>query len=235
MPQPVFYDPRRSRWKRVRRLFDFLGVSITLLIAFFIYTALRNEKLPELLLPVQKRPYHALKEDERTKARERRKLAAKRTHRKSKKAPSQVTLNAEEGIRAAYYVPWDAASFSSLREYAHQIDLLYPEWLHVLTPDGRVQGEDEQTAKFFDVVQGVAVHAVDERVMPFLKSEDTDMEVLPMVNNFDGQNWVDVSGFLNNPVARGRFRKEVAAFLASDKYRGLMIDFESFPKAAQPG
>ncbi len=38
--------------------------------------------------------------------------------------------------------------------------------------------------------------------MPFLKSEDTGMEVFPMVNNFDGTDWVDVSGFLNNPDAR---------------------------------
>src|SRR5690348_13005705 len=220
MPQPVFYDPRRSRWKRVRRMFDFLGVSITLLIAFFIYTALRNEKLPELLLPVQKRPYHALKEDERTKARERRKLAAKRTHRKSKKAPSQVTLNAEEGIRAAFYVPWDAASFSSLREYAHQIDLLYPEWLHVLTSDGHLQGEDPEVVKYFDVIQGGTVHPVDEKVMPFLRSEDTGMEVFPLVNNFNGSDWINIVPFLNDPEARARFRLEVMTFLATDQYRG---------------
>ena len=50
-----------------------------------------------------------------------------------------VKLNADEGIRAGFYVPWDAASFASLREYARQIDLLYPEWLHVLTPDGRLK------------------------------------------------------------------------------------------------
>ena len=52
-----------------------------------------------------------------------------------------VKLNADEGIRAGFHAPWDAASFASLREYARQIDLLYPEWLHVLTPDGRLQSE----------------------------------------------------------------------------------------------
>ena len=41
--------------------------------------------------------------------------------------------------------------------------------------------------------------------------------------------------FLNNPEARARFRREIALFLATDHYRGLMIDFESFPKKAQPG
>ncbi|HYL14045.1 MAG TPA: glycosyltransferase [Terriglobales bacterium] len=234
MPNPVFYDPRRTRWKRVRFLSNLLGVFITVLVVFFVYSALRGVALPELLLQAQKHPYHALKEKEKEKAKEHRRLAAKKGHRKSKIAPSQVKLNAEEGIRAAFYVDWDAASFSSLREYARQIDLLFPEWLHVLTPDGRLQGVANETNKFFDIVQGPTVHPVDDRVMPFLKSEDTDMEVFPMVNNFDGTDWINISNFLNDPSARGRFRQEVAMFLATDKYRGLMVDFETFPKSAQP-
>src|SRR6202165_4563328 len=127
MAQPVIYDPRQARWKRILLAFDVIGVSITMLVVFFAYTALRGEPLPDLLLPPQKRLYHALKEKEKEKERERRKLgAAHRGHRKSKSAPSQVQLNAEEGIRAAFYVPYDAASFSSLREYARQLDLLFP-------------------------------------------------------------------------------------------------------------
>jgi len=236
MAHPVFYDPRQARWKRIRRLFDLLGAAIMLLVCFFVYNALRSEPLPDLLLPFQKHPYHALKENEREKARERRLAqAARRSHRKSKSAPSLVKLNAEEGIRAAFYVPWDAASYSSLREYARQIDLLYPEWLHVLSQDGHLQAVDEQTSKFFDVVQGQHVGSVDSKVMPFLKSEGTGTEVFPLVNNFDGTDWVDIAAFLNNPAARLRFRQEIGVFLASDKYRGLMVDFESFPRKGQSG
>jgi cellulose synthase/poly-beta-1,6-N-acetylglucosamine synthase-like glycosyltransferase/peptidoglycan/xylan/chitin deacetylase (PgdA/CDA1 family)/spore germination protein YaaH len=236
MAQPVFYDPRKARWKRILLAFDVIGVSITMLVVFFAYTALRSEPLPDLLLPPPKRPYHALKEKEKEKAKERRKLAvAHRGHRKSKSAPSQVKLNAEEGIRAAFYVPYEAASFSSLREYAHQIDLLFPDWLHVITPDGHLQGIDEQTNKFFDVLQGSSVHSVDDKVMPFLKAEDTGMEVFPMVNNFDGADWVDITSFLGDQDARARFRQQVATLLSTDKYRGLMIDFETFSKKGQPG
>ena len=149
MAQPVFYDPRKARWKRIRLAFDVIGVSITLLVIFFAYTALRDEPLPELLLAPQKRPYHALKEKEREKAKERRKLAdLHRGHRKSRSAPSQVKLNQEEGIRAAFYVPYDAASFSSLREYARQIDLLFPDWLHVITPDGRCRASTNRPTNF---------------------------------------------------------------------------------------
>ncbi len=236
MAQPVFYDPRRARWKRLRRLIDISAVSVSALIVFFVYSALRDEPLPELLFSPQKRAFKALKESEKEKARDRQKKIVARSHRKSKLAASQVTLNQDEGIRAAFYVPWDAASFSSLRAYTHQIDLLYPDWLHVLTPDGRLQGVDDQTSKYFDVVQGNSVLPVDDKVMPFLKTEDPAMEVFPMVNNSDGANWIpDIVAFLNNPTARAVFRQQAGQFLASGHYRGLMVDFEAFPPAGQTG
>jgi peptidoglycan-N-acetylglucosamine deacetylase len=235
MANPIFYDPRQARWKRLRRGFDILALLFMLVVALFVYNALNGEHLPSLFLPPQKKPYHALREKEKEKARERRrKLAELRGHRRLRPV-SQITLNSTEGVRAAFYVSWDAASYSSLREYSHQIDLLYPEWLHVFTPDGRLQAIDEDTSKFFDVVQGKTVRSVDSKVMPFLKAEDTDMEVYPMVNNSDGTNWVDISTFLNDADARALFRQQIDAFLATDKYRGLMVDFEEFAKKGQPG
>ena len=233
MAQPIFYDPRQARWKRLRRLFDLFALSFMCLVIFFIYNVLHGEQLPKLLWKVETKPYHALREKEKEKAKERRKLAAMR--RGHHKKTASLKLDSEEGVRAAFYVAWDAASFSALREYARQIDLLYPEWLHVLTPDGRLQGIDEDTSKFFDVVQNSTVRPVDTKVMPFLKAEDTDMEVFPMVNNSDGANWVDISAFLNDAQARIFFRQQIARFLATDKYRGLMVDFEDFPKKGQPG
>jgi cellulose synthase/poly-beta-1,6-N-acetylglucosamine synthase-like glycosyltransferase/spore germination protein YaaH/peptidoglycan/xylan/chitin deacetylase (PgdA/CDA1 family) len=236
MAEPVFYDPERARWKRLRRLVDGLVLAITALVIFFVYTSLRDERLPELLFSPQKRAFKALKENEKEKARDRQKKLANRSHRKSKLPGSEVKLNQEEGIRAAFYVPWDAASFSSLRDYARQIDLLYPDWLHVLTSDGRLQGVDDQTNKFFDVVQNNHVRSVDDRVMPFLKTEDPAMEVFPMVNNFDGIEWVGgITDFLNNPNSRAAFRQQVGMYLSSDRFGGLIVDFEAFPSVGQPG
>jgi peptidoglycan-N-acetylglucosamine deacetylase len=236
MAGPVFYDPQRARWKRLRRLFDVVAVFVSALIIFFVFTALRDEPLPGLLFSPQKRAFKALKENEKSRIIERQKRLAARSHRKSKVAASQVKLNQEEGIRAAFYVPWDPASFSSLRDFSRQIDLLYPDWLHVLTADGRLQGIDEQTGKFFDVVQGSTVRPVDDQVMPFLNAEDPSMEVFPMVNNFDGANWVPgIADFLNNADARASFRGQVARFLASGRYHGLIVDFETFPPSGQPG
>src|SRR5512142_397107 len=132
MSQAVFYDPQRRRWKRLRRVFDAVALASTLLVAYFIVASLRPVALRRLLLPDQKRPYHALKESQRRHSKPR-----PVTHRKLPKPATEVHFNStEEGVRAAFYVTWDAASFASLREYLHQIDLLFPEWLHVMTPDG---------------------------------------------------------------------------------------------------
>lgn len=239
MAKQVFYDPLQARWRRIRRVFDAAAIALTLLIVFFLYSALRSDPLPDVSWGAEKRPYHSLTEGEKVKAREKRRLATiarigrARQHRKH---PSQITLNSEEGVRAAFYVSWDAASFSSLREYARQIDLLFPTWLQVLSPDGRLQGTDPETNAMFDIIQNGKVHPVDDKVMPFVNAEDTTMDVFPVVQNFDGNDFSPaVVNFLNNPAARARFRHEVALFLASDRYRGLMIDFESFPKNGQPG
>jgi cellulose synthase/poly-beta-1,6-N-acetylglucosamine synthase-like glycosyltransferase/spore germination protein YaaH/peptidoglycan/xylan/chitin deacetylase (PgdA/CDA1 family) len=239
MAKQVFYDPLQARWRHIRRFVDAAALAFSLLVIFFIYSALRSEPLPDLSWLTEKKPYHALSENEKVKAREKRRLAtlARTGHRhQSRKAPSQLTLNSEQGVRAAFYVSWDAASYSSLREYARQIDLLFPTWLQVLRPDGHLQASDPETNTLFDVVQGQKVHAIDAKVMQFLKAEDTDMEVFPVVQNFDGADFVPgVTAFLNNPQARANFRREIGLFLASDHYRGLMVDFESFAKEGQPG
>src|ERR1700704_4745128 len=206
MAKQVFYDPKQARWRRIRRVFDVTALAFSLLVIFFIYSALRSDPLPDLSWLTEKRPYHALKENEKAKAREKRRLAtlARAGHRRQpRKAPSQLTLNSQQGVRAAFYVSWDTASFSSLREYARQIDLLFPTWLQVLSPDGHLQASNPETNTMFDVIHGQTIHPIDDKVMPFLKSEGTNMEVFPVVQNFDGTDFVPaISDFLMNPGAR---------------------------------
>ncbi len=231
MSKPVFYDPQKKRWRRIRRTIDVVGIILSLLIVFFVLTVVRDASIPALLLATQKKSYHALKIREKKHA----KLTG--THRKTSVPASQVVLNSDEGIRGAFYVTWDAASFSSLREYVHQIDLLFPEWLHVLTADGHLQGVTAAN-KLYDVIQNGRVMPVDDKVMPYLKQEHAQMEVLPLVNNFEPiiNEWMaDVGKMLDDPQARARFRQELLAFLATNAYRGVTLDIEGFPEQAQPG
>lgn len=226
---PVFYDPQRKRWRRLRRVFDVLALALTLIFLFFIYSVLKEDKLPDLRLTDQKKSYRPYKEKEQRHARQH------RGRRKTAIPASQVQLNSGEGIRAAFYVTWDAASFASLKEYIHQIDLLYPEWLHVTTSDGRLRAVTDLN-KFFDVVQNGKVQIIDEKVMPLIRFERAQTDVMPLVNNFDPttNEWVDISALVANPSARANFRHQLAMFLASDQYKGINLDFESIPEKSQP-
>jgi peptidoglycan-N-acetylglucosamine deacetylase len=233
MAKSIFYDPERKRWGRLRVLFSVLGAIISALVLFFIVTVfLQADPLPHILMPEQKRSLRAIKEIEH-----RRPTKAKNTHRKTKAPPSEVVLNTDEGIRAAYYVSWDAASFVSLKEYYPQIDLLFPEWLHVLSPDGHLQGFDYLTHPF-TVIENGTVHSTDDRVMPFLRSEKAEVEVFPLINNFDSvrKTWdASIGPFLDNPEARQNFRSQLLLFLRSDNFKGAALDFEEIPLKSQPG
>src|SRR4029077_1160265 len=198
MSKPVFYDPQRKRWKRLRFITDPVGLAITLVVIFFAYFMSRNPINRVFALPETHRPLKSLTEHQKHPR-------GRNTHRKTQLAPSQVALNTGEGIRAAYYVPWDEGSYSSLKEVYPQIDLLFPEWLHVVTPDGRLQALAEGN-KLFEVVQGSTVHPPDDKhpVMSFLKEEKAQTEVFPLVNNFDptSNQWLtSIGDLLNSPAA----------------------------------
>ena len=227
MAKSIFYDPERKRWGRLRILFSVLGAIISALVLFFIVTVfVQADPLPHVLMKEQKRSLRAIKEIEH-----RRRTKAKNTHRKTKASPSEVVLNTDEGIRAAYYVNWDAASFVSLKEYYPQIDLLFPEWLHMLTADGHLQGFDYLTHPF-TVIENGSVHSTDDRVMPFLRSEKAEVEVFPLINNFDPvrKTWdASIGPFLDNPEARQNFRTQLMLFLRSDNFKGAALDFEEIP------
>ncbi|MCU1308799.1 MAG: polysaccharide deacetylase [Acidobacteriaceae bacterium] len=218
----------------MRAFLDVLGIVITLVVIVFVFSTLKSETLPNLLLPDQRRPYHALKEKEKAS---RHNLAKKLAAPSAKKATDAQTGTNGKGIRAAYYVQWDAGSFSSLREYHPQLDLLFPEWLHVLSPDGRVQAVSSEN-KLFDILQNGKVSPPDDKVMPFLKSENSATEVVPLVNNFQPvtKEWLtNIGDFLNNADSRRSFIQQMNALMASDNYKGISIDFEEIPLKSQPG
>jgi cellulose synthase/poly-beta-1,6-N-acetylglucosamine synthase-like glycosyltransferase/peptidoglycan/xylan/chitin deacetylase (PgdA/CDA1 family) len=230
MPQSkqIFFDPNRKRWRRLRLVLDTSVIAVTLLIVLFVVSVLRESSVPGVALPEVKKPYHALKDNQKRKPPRR-----LNTHRKTNRPGSQVVLNSDEGIRGAFYVQWDAASFASLKEYYPQIDLLFPEWMHVLTGDGRLQAVTELN-RLFDVMDDKGKpRPIDEKVMSFLKGEKAQTEVFPLVNNFDPvvNKWnPDLTAkFMADPAARQRFRDELMRFLATDQYKGITLDIEAYP------
>ena len=235
--KPVFYDPDRKRWKRLRRVLDVAAIASTVVLILFSLGVLRMKSLPGLQLTDNRPNLHAYLAVRNTRARGAR-ASRKRAHRK----PSDVVMNQDVGLRAAFLQMNDAAGFASFKEHVHQIDILFPDWLHVVSPDGRLRAVTSQyPLAFYDVVDKAGVHGVDpgNEVDTVIAKAKEDTEVVPMLNDYDSirntWNGDDIATILRDPIARERLHVELDKLLsANPKYRGLCLDFEEIPDAAMP-
>jgi cellulose synthase/poly-beta-1,6-N-acetylglucosamine synthase-like glycosyltransferase/peptidoglycan/xylan/chitin deacetylase (PgdA/CDA1 family)/spore germination protein YaaH len=239
MNKQVFFDPQRKRWKRLRRVTDSLALAGALLGILFIVGLLRMKPMRGLDLRSTAKKYRALSSPPANEQKSKEALN-RSIHRKTDLKPSDVVLNENEGLRAAFYTDNDPASYASLKQHIKQIDLLFPEWLHVISADGDLISYTSDNVKF-DVVDGGGVHGVDHenKVVRAITAAKEDTEIFPMVNNFDPTKGIfdpSVGEFLSSADARASFLIQVDRFLAANTlYRGLTLDFQSIPPEAQPG
>lgn len=236
MSKPIFYDPQKKRWKRLRRILDISAAAGAVVLVLFAIGVWRMRPLPELILSTPHRNFRALNNPPIPLDKGKKQHAP---HRKSDKNPSDVTLNSGEGLRAAYYVEWDASSYSSLRQHIKQIDLLFPEWLHVVSMDGTLSGFSIDNRRF-DVIDHGTVRGVDleNKVARTISDNHEDTEVFPLVNNFDPSKIEflhQIGDVLQNTTSRQNLFQQLMQFLnANPQYHGLSLDFEEIPTEAQP-
>jgi len=231
----IFFDPQRKRWKRLRRILDAAAVLSTLVVVGFTFNVFRAQHLPELLLPLPKHNYKALPDPFPRTAK-----ATRPARRKSDRKPSEIPLNSGEGLRAAYYVQDDPASYSSFKEHVHQLDFVFPQWLHALSPAGNLMAINNDTHREYAVVDGATVHDPDDgdKVKRVIQTTREDTEVFPHLNNYNTttQSWdANFGTVLNDPGKRAALRAQILRFFtAYPFYRGLSLDFESLPESASP-
>ena len=234
----IFFDPHRKRWKRLRRIIDTVAVVTTLVVAGFIYNTMRGQHLPELLLPIPKHNYRPV--IDRTPLL-RRNHALGPARRKTTRKPSEIPLNTGEGLRAAYYVPDDATSYSSFKEHVHEIDMLFPQWLHVSAPDGTLLAmSGDNTIRSFPVIDGNTVHDPDDlnKIKNVIAATKEDTEIFPHLNNYNARSgiWDPAIGqLLADDAKRALLRQQLSRFFtALPAYRGLSLDFESLDDSSMP-
>src|SRR5277367_296971 len=208
MNRQVFYDPQRKRWKRLRRIFDVLALLGLVLGSVFVVGLLRMKPLPELFLQAQKRNYRTLANQSTPVVKPGQKLH-RSAHRKTDVKPGDVPLNSGEGLRAAYYVEDDPASYSSLKQHIAQVDLLFPEWLHVVTTNGELKAYAPDNTPYHLIDHGT-VHQVDReaKVARTVAANHVNLDIFPQVDNYDprkGQSIPEIGNFLSSEALRNGF------------------------------
>jgi cellulose synthase/poly-beta-1,6-N-acetylglucosamine synthase-like glycosyltransferase/peptidoglycan/xylan/chitin deacetylase (PgdA/CDA1 family)/spore germination protein YaaH len=229
----IFFDPQRKRWKRLRRILDASAVIFTLVLVAFIFNVLRYQHLPELLLATPRHNYKALPERVPAKG-------PRPARRKTDRKPSEIPFNTGEGLRAAYYVPSDPASYSSFKEHVHQIDLLFPDWLHVDAPQGTLLAMSSDNHHEYEVIEGNTVHDPDDvnKIKRVIQAAKEDTEIFPHLNNFNPNtlSWdPEIAKVLGDRAKSALLRQQILRFFAAfPAYRGLSLDIENLPDEASP-
>ena len=234
----IFYDPERKRWKRLRRVLDAIALVSTLVVAGFIFNTLHGQRLHEMLLPVPRHNYRALRD--RTPLLKHAPATAPR--RKSNRRPSDITLNTGEGLRAAFYVSYDPTSYSSFKEHVHQIDMLFPDWLHVNADKPALMAMSSiNTLREYQVIENGVVHDPDDlnKVKHVIQDSREDTEDLIRTSTISiriRRPGIRPSAKCWPTRSNGRRWKTqiVQFFTALPFYRGLSLDFESLNDASMP-
>ncbi|MDB5974568.1 MAG: polysaccharide deacetylase, partial [Nevskia sp.] len=233
----VFFDPSGKRARRLRRIQWVFGSAISVIaVAFAVYLLVISPSATSDLtgkaaalfhLPLTgvsfdkvdpkttKRVAAGLRARQRDLARD---SLAKRAHEaRNKPAPAWLSGVPGRALSMGFYANWDDNSLPALKRALPQLDWVIPAWLNLQGPDMALHSEMNQ----------LAVDAISQ-IRP-------NIPVLPMIQNSVEGSWdgPGLARLLADPARRAARLQEIVAFLDTNKMRGLTVDFESVPPAAQ--
>lgn len=231
--RPIFYDAEKLRWRRTRRVLEISGVALTLVLVYFFFTIVTRVDLPAVLRDTRPnyRAFHA-------KARG--KPVTKREGRKRRVAAIGKIPEKYDPLRAAFYVSWDATSLASLKNHYHDIDVLIPEQLHAVTPDGGLTVVDYEKNQVVQATPAAALAILqNDKLHRWMKAEKAEKVELPavmgLVNNYDGSVWRvrELAALLANAAARKRLVDGLLEYAVLAREAGIVVDFEEVPESSQ--
>lgn len=258
--RPVFYDPKARRWPLFKYFCLAAAVILLSLVGLLVAALFVQVSLPRLQLPLAHalvRVSAPLARNQVSRVRQadislsKAKEALERYLGREKQAASgasgfpstgrgsgaqtQVVSqppapaiggSVTEPFRSTvigFYVNWDAASFSSLKDNIGRLDELMPEWLHLSSGGGGFIRDDPYT---------------EAQTLAYIAKHRPDLPVVPLVNNYsaklNGWDSHTLAAMLRSAAARQRAIAWLLAYVTSNHFQGINIDFESIPKSSQP-
>ena len=237
--KPIFFDPARKRWPRLRAGMVLVGLTLSLLLGSLVLSILASPVMPALNLPGASflpQGAHAVPaipplSIERPLTRRERALhkAEIKLARERERGLRQLLTPSRQASRGpdhqplaiGFFVNWDDSSMTSLKHNLDSLDVVIAEWLHLATEDGSLRENDP-------IRQTLATDHI--------RARRPDLPIMPLANNWNGQEWegAKLGRMLANPAARARTIEQLAAYVERHHFAGVSIDFEEIPVKAQP-
>lgn len=237
--KPVFFDPRQKRWPKLRLGFVFTGLIFSFLLGALIFSILGKSSLPSLNLPPAgflPRNAHALPPvpslefKKPTHGQDRALRSEKKKLDSEKKKSLGLVPQASAGLAAkalatplsiGFFVNWDDASISSLKENLSKLDIVISEWLHLDSEDGSLKIDDPERQR---------------QIVDYIRSHKPDIPIVPLINNWNSKEWegAKLGKMLRNAKARQRAIEQIDDYVEKNHFQGISLDFENIsPKDQQ--
>jgi cellulose synthase/poly-beta-1,6-N-acetylglucosamine synthase-like glycosyltransferase/peptidoglycan/xylan/chitin deacetylase (PgdA/CDA1 family)/spore germination protein YaaH len=224
-PHPVFFDPNRKRWPKIKFGIFALGLGVTAIMGILLASILITPALKSLSLPRREPPPKAAAASKLHQYAEGEAGQKPSPPRERPGAAAQFAQAPDAGedaykpLTIGYFVNWEDTSFSSLKLNARNLDVLIPEWLHLTGADGTVTENNPERRKM---------------VTDWLAANRPGLVITPLINNYL-EDWR--GDILEQALAREASRRKMLGgildFLSTYGFAGLSLDFESIPPSAQ--
>ncbi|HEV8066311.1 MAG TPA: hypothetical protein VGP76_01150, partial [Planctomycetaceae bacterium] len=231
---PVFFDPSRARWPRIRNILLIVGGIVLVLGGALGVSVIVPSILPALnLQPVatfRNGPRLAPRSPSSVANRARAAVPPKvRPVRKDGAVAASPTKDGRpsslqsslQPLTVGYFVNWDESSYSSLKAHLDAFDLLVPEWLHIHGADGQVTEDDPEYQK---------------DVLTYIREERPSLRIVPLVNNWHGESFDsnNLERVLADKALRAAAIERLLKYVKNHGFAGLAIGFEGLKDSQRP-
>jgi peptidoglycan-N-acetylglucosamine deacetylase len=228
---PVFFDPSRARWPRIRNVLLIVGAIVLVLGGALGVSVVVPSILPALNL----QPVATLRNGPRLAPRTASSVASRAPRaaippkgRPAHKDGAAVAPPTKDGrvtslqpLTVGYFVNWDESSYSSLKAHLDAFDLLVPEWLHIHGADGQVTEDDPEYQK---------------DVLTYIREERPSLRIVPLVNNWHGESFDsnNLERVLADKALRAAAIERLLKYVKNHGFAGLAIGFEGLKDSQRP-
>ncbi len=207
------------------------GALLTLLLVYFFINIAASVDLPAALLPDAKSSYRAVKVKLKPG-----KSVPQREGRHRRVANIGRIPPSYDPLRAAFYVGYDANSLATLKKHYKDLDLVVPEELHAVTPDGGLTIVDYERYQTVRASPAEAISIIrEDKLHQWMRSANVELPIMGMLNNYDGQNWrvQEMVQMLANSTARASLVRDTVQYAIDAREVGIVVDFEEVPQESE--
>ena len=126
---------------------------------------------------------------------------------------------------------------ASLKGHYKNLDLLIPEQLHAVTPDGAITAIDYENGQ--NTVKATPEETIsilkEDKLHQWMRAENIELPMMGLVNNYDGVHWrvKELADMLANATARHTLERGLVEYAVKSRQSGIVVDFEEIPDDSQ--